>query len=62
MKTFVRVEPVPDDVELFPKKIIPWSSGPGPRLCVSGHGFDSHPGDQYVRTGNSQSLLDRVVG
>ena len=39
----------------------PWSSGPGPRLCVSGRGFDSHPGDQYVRTGNSQSLWDRVV-
>jgi len=41
---------------------VPWSSGPGPRLCVSGCGFDSHPGDQYVRTGNSQSLWDRVVG
>jgi hypothetical protein len=40
----------------------PWSSGPGPRLSVSGRGFDSHPGDQYVRTGNSQSLWDRVVG
>jgi hypothetical protein len=40
----------------------PWLSGPGLRLCVSGRGFDSHPGDQYVRTGNSQFLWDRVAG
>jgi hypothetical protein len=46
----------------YPMPSFPWSSGPGPRLCVSGRGFDSYPGDQYVRTGNSQSLSDRVVG
>ena len=40
----------------------PWSSGSGPRLWVSGRGFGSHPGDQYVHTGKSQSLWDRVVG
>jgi hypothetical protein len=36
-----------------------WS---GSRFTPQGHGFISHPVDQYVCTGKSQSLWDRVVG
>jgi hypothetical protein len=39
-----------------------WLSGRARGFNPQGHGFISHPVDQYVCTGKSQSLWDRVLG
>jgi len=42
--------------------IIHWPSGRARGFNPQGYGFISHPVDQYVCTGKSQSLWHRVVG